>query len=157
MTLQLNGNVSMEENICDFAGLQQAYVAYQDYIVKTLKERDREAKRMKSLAAEKHSPFKLHNAYAISGTDPEPNLPGLERWTQEQLFFIQFAQVWCEISSQEGDEKSLLDAHSPGRFRANGALENAPQFARAFGCKPGTPMNPPDKCKLWLADVPPEG
>lgn len=76
-------------------------------------------------------------------------LPGLTQFSPEQLFFIQYAQVWCEISSEEGDRKSIIDDHSPGRFRTMGIVTNSPQFGPLFSCKPGSPMNPVDKCHLW--------
>ena len=28
-------------------------------------------------------------------------------------------------------------------------LKNHPHFAEAFQCKPGTPMNPSEKCQVW--------
>lgn len=76
-------------------------------------------------------------------------LPGLGAFTADQLFFVQYAQVWCEISNREGYHKSLLDSHAPGRFRANGVVSNSPQYAKAFGCQIGQPMNPAEKCDLW--------
>jgi putative endopeptidase len=30
--------------------------------------------------------------------------------------------------------------HAPDYWRANGPLSNDPEFAKAFGCKPGDPM-----------------
>lgn len=108
--------MTLEENICDFAGLQQAYLAFKSDELRT----------------------KEHIL-----------LPGLTNFTTDQLFFVQYAQVWCEISSREGYQKSLVDSHAPGRFRANGVVSNSPQYARAFNCKPGRLMNPIEKCNLW--------
>ena len=34
-------------------------------------------------------------------------------------------------------------------FRINDPLQNFAKFAESFHCKPGTPMNPENKCSLW--------
>jgi len=41
------------------------------------------------------------------------------------------------------------NAHSPPNIRVLGALANFDEFARAFDCKPGSRMNPEEKCILW--------
>ena len=41
------------------------------------------------------------------------------------------------------------DPHSPGVFRVRGAVVNSKEFAKAFDCKLGDPMNPKDKCEVW--------
>jgi len=83
---------------------------------------------------------------------PNGNLPGLNM-TDNQLFFISFAQVWCDISTKEAAHQSALeDAHSPPRLRVMGTLSNSIDFAREFNCKRGSKMNPADpsyKCKVW--------
>ena len=43
----------------------------------------------------------------------------------------------------------MTDPHSPGEFRAVGPLVDLPEFATAFSCAEGTPMNPPDRCEIW--------
>jgi len=49
---------------------------------------------------------------------PEPYLPGLEKYTPEQLFFISFGQLWCgKTRDQILIESILNDPHSPGSFR----------------------------------------
>ncbi|XP_054159527.1 endothelin-converting enzyme 1-like [Oppia nitens] len=125
----LNGNHTLEENICDFAGLQQSYTAY---------------KRFSGSSSGGHT--------SSSTPSPPPQLPGLSNYSMDQLFFIQYAQIWCEVVTDEGHRKSLHDDHSPGRFRANGVLVNTEQFSRAFNCPKGSPMNPPVKCGLWNSD-----
>jgi putative endopeptidase len=71
-------------------------------------------------------------------------------FTPEQRFFLGFAQVWCQNATDaESMQRILTDPHSPGAFRANGTLSNMPEFAEAFSCKPGTPMAPVKRCRVW--------
>ncbi|KAF9980091.1 Endothelin-converting enzyme 2 [Mortierella antarctica] len=77
-------------------------------------------------------------------------LPGLERYTPEQLFFIQFARSFCGNMSPDESVRMLTeDSHSPREYRINGVVQNSAYFAQAFKCKSGTPMNPVNKCILW--------
>ncbi|KAI5638947.1 peptidase family m13 domain-containing protein [Phthorimaea operculella] len=76
---------------------------------------------------------------------PEPKLPGFEHFTPEQLFFLSYGNLWCGVFTREALEQDLEDEHAPQKLRAAGALANTPEFARAFHCKPGTPMNPEPK------------
>ena len=39
--------------------------------------------------------------------------------------------------------------HSPGPIRVVGPLSNSREFAAAYKCKPGSRMNPRDKCSVW--------
>ncbi|CAH0397785.1 unnamed protein product [Chilo suppressalis] len=76
-------------------------------------------------------------------------LPGLNH-THTQLFFLNFAQVWCGAMRPEAMRNKLKTAvHSPGRFRVIGTLSNSHDFAREFQCPPGSPMNPIHKCTVW--------
>lgn len=84
----MNGNTTLEENICDFASFQTVYTIFESLE-----------------AAEKVRP------------------PGLEQFSLEQIFFLHYSQLWCEVAAKEGHLKSLQDNHSPGRFRANGGKE----------------------------------
>ncbi len=71
-------------------------------------------------------------------------------FTAEQRFFLGFAQVWCENSSDES--KRLLaqtDPHSPGQYRVNGVVSNMPEFQKAFACKAGQPMVRYPACRVW--------
>lgn len=86
----------------------------------------------------------------VVGEDGKPPyLPGLD-YTPDQLFFIAFAQVWCSNFTRAYIAASLLsNPHSPGPFRVKGALVNSQEFADAFQCPRGSPMNPVDKCLMW--------
>ncbi|KAF9094440.1 hypothetical protein BGX27_001462 [Mortierella sp. AM989] len=78
------------------------------------------------------------------------NLPGLESYTPEQLFFIQFARAFCGNMTPEEELSRLnADSHSPRLWRINGVVQNSAHFAEAFQCKIGAPMNPAKKCVLW--------
>jgi predicted metalloendopeptidase len=81
------------------------------------------------------------------------NLKGLQNYTDDQLFFLSFAQVWCHVpdTSPTGqDYKKLeLDVHSPDRYRVNGVVSNSAQFAKTWQCRVGQNMNPTKKCVIW--------
>jgi len=80
------------------------------------------------------------------------DLPGLNM-TDNQLFFLSFAQVWCDLSTPQASHLSALeDAHSPPRLRVMGTLSNSADFAKEFKCAAGSKMNPADskqKCEVW--------
>jgi predicted metalloendopeptidase len=78
--------------------------------------------------------------------NPEP----AAGFSPEQRFFLSFAQIWCEnISPQELRNRAMTDAHSPGRFRVNGVVQNSPEFQKAFSCKAGQPMVAANACRVW--------
>lgn len=78
---------------------------------------------------------------------PEPLVEGL---TNDQLFFVSWGQVWCTLATPERERLQVTtDPHSPSRFRVLGPLSNNPDFAGAFGCAEGTPMNPVNRCEVW--------
>uniref|UniRef100_A0A8C7ULB3 Membrane metallo-endopeptidase-like 1 n=1 Tax=Oncorhynchus mykiss TaxID=8022 RepID=A0A8C7ULB3_ONCMY len=79
----------------------------------------------------------------------EHRLPGLDM-DHKQLFFLNFAQVWCGAYRPEYASQSIkTDSHSPLEYRVLGSLQNFGAFSDAFQCKPGTPMNPEIKCRVW--------
>ena len=71
-------------------------------------------------------------------------------YTSEQEFFLGFAQDWCAEWRPELERLiATTDPHSPDRFRANGALVNFPEFAKAFSCKAGSKMVSAKACRVW--------
>ncbi|OWF45826.1 Neprilysin [Mizuhopecten yessoensis] len=79
----------------------------------------------------------------------ESQLPGVS-YNDNQLFFINFAQIWCASMRRENAiNRILTGVHSPGRFRVIGTLQNSPEFAEAFSCPKGSYMNPNKKCGVW--------
>ncbi|NXG89249.1 NEP protein, partial [Stercorarius parasiticus] len=79
----------------------------------------------------------------------EKLLPGLEM-NHKQLFFLNFAQVWCGTYRPEYAVNSIkTDVHSPGKFRVIGSLQNSPEFSEAFSCSKTNYMDPAKKCRVW--------
>jgi putative endopeptidase len=89
----------------------------------------------------------LEKALAAKGRPP--NIDG---FTPEQRFFLAFAQIWRSNTTPEAARLRInTDPHSPGEWRTNGPMSNMPEFAAAFGCKPGDPMVRPDAVRpvIW--------
>ncbi|KAH7031990.1 hypothetical protein BKA57DRAFT_523201 [Linnemannia elongata] len=120
--VKVNGELTLPENLADNAGIKMAFRSWQSRFQFDPK-------------GDKIANFKL---------------PGLDKYTPEQLFFISYGRLWCTKMTPE----SLVDlvnhnSHSPPQWRINGAAQNSPDFAKAFKCKAGAPMNPNKKCELW--------
>uniref|UniRef100_A0A915DMP7 Uncharacterized protein n=1 Tax=Ditylenchus dipsaci TaxID=166011 RepID=A0A915DMP7_9BILA len=76
-------------------------------------------------------------------------LPGVNL-TQDQLFFLNYAQIWCGImNDKEAIRKLRTSEHSPGPIRVKGPLSNSHDFASAYNCPVGSSMNPVKKCRVW--------
>lgn len=59
-------------------------------------------------------------------------LPGLERFSREQLFFLSFAAGWARnISPEEAVKRIRIDPHSPTNFRVIGPLSNSAEVSAA--------------------------
>ncbi|XP_026047389.1 endothelin-converting enzyme 2b isoform X3 [Astatotilapia calliptera] len=85
----------------------------------------------------------------IQGNGDEKRLPAVNL-TNDQLFFVGFAQVWCSVRTPESAHEGLVtDPHSPPRYRVIGTLANSPDFSRHFNCPEGTPMNTGKRCEVW--------
>ncbi|XP_050068473.1 neprilysin-4 [Anopheles maculipalpis] len=119
--VQLDGENTQGENIADNGGIKQAFLAYNKWLAAQTDRRVLEAE----------------------------SLPGLNV-TRTQLFFLNFAQIWCGAMRPEATRNKLKTAvHSPGRFRVIGTLSNSEDFAREYNCPVGSFMNPADKCSVW--------
>ncbi|KAK3838096.1 MAG: hypothetical protein J3R72DRAFT_402781 [Linnemannia gamsii] len=118
----LNGRLTLDENLADNGGLKMSFSAWQSLI-------------KSDPDGEKANNFML---------------PGLDMYTPEQLFFISYGRLWCEKTRPEALVSQIQTKnHSPNKWRINGVVQNSPDFAKAFQCKVGTPMNPIKKCEVW--------
>ncbi|KAK5820678.1 hypothetical protein F5H01DRAFT_291167 [Linnemannia elongata] len=118
----LNGQLTLGENLADNGGLKMAFRVWQSRA-----KSDPNGKKIKN--------FKL---------------PGLDAYTPEQLFFIAYGRLWCNKMRPTALLNQVrTNPHSPAKWRINGVAQNSPDFAKAFKCKAGAPMNPAKKCEVW--------
>lgn len=117
----VNGQLTLGENIADQGGMKFAYRAWK------AKE----------------------TANQVSTPAPQPTVtPG--KLSQDQRFFIAFAQSWCQKEHEQFTRMRVtVDPHSPSRYRVNGVLSQFKPFAEVFACQSGSPMAPQDRCEVW--------
>jgi len=93
--------------------------------------------------------YRAYNSW-VGRHGPEPRLPGMQHYSQHQMFWISAANTWCSKYRDKALEKRIkTGVHSPGMFRVQGPFSNSQEFARDFQCKPGSRMNPIKKCEVW--------
>ncbi|VDM99852.1 unnamed protein product [Thelazia callipaeda] len=80
----------------------------------------------------------------------EVALPGFQNMTSIQMFFLAYANNWCSLIRPKYYLQIIMaDVHAPSKYRAIIPLQNRPEFAEAFHCPSGSPMNPTKKCSIW--------
>ncbi|KAJ1554843.1 Peptidase M13 [Nowakowskiella sp. JEL0078] len=122
-TVNVNGKLTLGENLADNGGLSRAFEAWKQ--------------EMESLGRRADSINQF--------------LPGLQKYTREQLFFVGFGEVWCQaITPAAALRRVRIDPHSPNRMRVHGAVQNSKYFRDAFQCKDGQKMSPVDRCEICL-------
>ncbi|ODN00254.1 Endothelin-converting enzyme 1 [Orchesella cincta] len=67
--------------------------------------------------------------------EKEKILPGLQRFSPQKLFYMKYANMWCDNKDVQSKFRDLLSDHSSGNTRATLPLKYSKQFARAFECK----------------------
>lgn len=89
----------------------------------------------------------FHAYRALTRGTPEHVADGM---SEDQQFFLSVGQIWCTKQREEWARMmAQIDPHSPPRWRVNGSLQNLPEFAEAFSCKPKTVMSPEKRCSVW--------
>uniref|UniRef100_A0A915NB88 Peptidase M13 C-terminal domain-containing protein n=1 Tax=Meloidogyne javanica TaxID=6303 RepID=A0A915NB88_MELJA len=75
----------------------------------------------------------------------------LNKFTDEQMFFIGNAFTYCSVMTEEdANNYAKTDNHAFPKARVNLPLSNFQAFANAFECPSGTKMNNNEqKCQLW--------
>ncbi|XP_012285113.1 membrane metallo-endopeptidase-like 1 isoform X2 [Orussus abietinus] len=78
-------------------------------------------------------------------------LPGLSTYTDDQLFFLSYANMWCEYRDLDSLMyfSEISKEHSIGEHRVIGAVSNMKSFSDAFQCSKDSPMNRKRRCSLW--------
>ncbi|XP_017140840.1 neprilysin-2 [Drosophila miranda] len=127
---KINGNQTKDENIADSGGLHEALAAYRSYMKQQhqhLQQQENETHLDKN----------------------EEQMPGLDL-SPEQLFFLGFAQLWCNAYEEEHYWEELSNEHTIDKFRVLGAVTNNEDFAKIYNCPVGSPMNPhAERCRVW--------
>ena len=78
---------------------------------------------------------------------PSQDLPGLDGFTHEQLFFLRWGQTFCKNMPAEESVREVLDTeetHSPADARILLTLANSADFKEAYNCPKRDPV-----CELW--------
>jgi predicted metalloendopeptidase len=92
--------------------------------------------------------YQAYQAWKTQQKPPPQQL--VEGYTDDQLYFMAYAQSWCDKMTPEVLEtRAHSNPHSPPMWRVNGVIVNQPGFGPAFKCAAGTPMNPGKQCSVW--------
>ncbi|XP_076450938.1 endothelin-converting enzyme 1-like [Babylonia areolata] len=82
-------------------------------------------------------------------TGGEKPMPG-GRWTNDQMFFISYAQTYCRTPDSTRELIRVSGGGSvPERIRVNAALSHVPEFSEAFKCQPTSKMVAPKRCSFF--------
>ncbi|KAI2487291.1 Endothelin-converting enzyme 1 [Pyrenophora tritici-repentis] len=80
-----------------------------------------------------------------SGETRNKNLPGLDHFTQEQMFFVNYGNWWCGKTRKDTAINWIYtDPHAPKWARILGTMANSREFRESFQCKVKEPT-----CQLW--------
>lgn len=119
---KIDGYETLNENIADNGSIARAFDAWKLSVENDLKNNPE--------AVKEHNPL----------------LPGLSKYSYEQLFYIAFGQSWCMNASNDYLLNQIKkDEHSPSKYRVNGVVMNSKHFAEVFQCPVDSPMNPKTK------------
>lgn len=85
---------------------------------------------------------------AFKDIDEPEQLPNTSAsFTPEQMFFLVYAFVSCETMTKTRVAAKVDAVHALKKFRTNVNLKSSSDFAEAFQCPLGSPMNPNEqKC-----------
>jgi endothelin-converting enzyme len=122
--LHVNGKLTLGENIADAGGVSAAFAAW--------KSRQSHVTPSSSSSSRKFD-------------KRDQDLPGLDYFSHEQLFFISYANWWCGKSRKEtAIQRIYTDPHAPKWARILGTMANSRDFRESFGCPSKEPV-----CELW--------
>jgi endothelin-converting enzyme len=77
--------------------------------------------------------------------NPGQKLPGLEMFSNDQMFFISYSNWWCgKVRKEQALSYVYSDPHSPADKRITGTTNNSAAFKKAFNCPVKTPQ-----CEVW--------
>ncbi|CAL2050931.1 unnamed protein product [Caenorhabditis brenneri] len=97
--------------------------------------------------------YRAYRQFVKNRGSEEDRLPGLEKYTPNQIFWITYGYSWCMKQSDSNLVHQLLtNPHSPAQCRTNQVMQDIPEFGIDFGCVRGSPMypEPANRCKVWV-------
>lgn len=77
----------------------------------------------------------------LEKTEPQKKLPGFEDFTNDQMYFLSWAQSFCSHETPESALARNHYSHPADLYRINGAYSNSIEFQKAFKCGAETKMN----------------
>jgi putative endopeptidase len=89
---------------------------------------------------------------AFTKTKQAKDAKSIDGFTPAQRFFLSWAQIWRGNALPETQAQLILtDPHSPGEYRANGAVVNHDAWYTAFNVKPGDKLYiaPEKRIRIW--------
>lgn len=117
--IQLNGKLTLGENIADNGGLKESWLAYEKWLQSSRKGK------------------------------PEPFLPGLDYTPKQLFYLNAAHVWCGLVRPDEAARRILTDPHGNFKSRVIGPLQNNEDFSKAFNCAVGSYMNPRNKCIVW--------
>lgn len=145
----VNGKLTLGENIADNGGLNTAWAAY-----KAVAKTARSKKVLPALSLTPDQLFFLSFSQVggaqqgeAGGRSAAPKLHPIHRLRSAPRLAPHppSPQVWCNNMKPEAQQERLLtDPHSPGRFRVLGSMANSDAWHDAFSCP-----RPKETCRLW--------
>jgi len=128
--LNVNGALTLGENIGDLSGVAVALKAY--------------------LISQNGI---SQNGISQKGLSQQGRpAPVIDGFSAEQRFLMGWSQIWRRKYRDEDLRSRLLtDSHSPSEYRCNGIVTNMDEFYRAFDLKPGDRLYRPadERVKIW--------
>ncbi|CAF2933114.1 unnamed protein product [Rotaria sp. Silwood2] len=94
--------------------------------------------------------FFAYQKWAKDNPNVDKRLPGLSKYSPEQMFFINYAHSWCsKMTDLSAVSRASSNVHSLEQFRVLGPTSNFAEFDRVFNCKPGQGNSRVNKCIVW--------
>jgi predicted metalloendopeptidase len=140
LDLFVNGTFTLGENLADSNGIKISFRAFRNAMKKSFGSKSRIG-----------LPFEDKDMPLVRTSNDRPSNGALAReLTNNQLFFVSWAQLWCSVTQETQQRVAIAtDSHSPAAFRVLGPLSQMKEFADAFQCKPGSTYNPEKRCYIW--------
>ncbi|XP_020295093.1 membrane metallo-endopeptidase-like 1 isoform X3 [Pseudomyrmex gracilis] len=155
-----NGNIMQtwtQKSIDEYENITQCFIKqYNKYLVPGLERENIQVNGQQTLGENTADAAGIVSAYYAYKNrkerlnETEWRLQGLEDYSEDQIFFLVYAQFFCENALPEEIQKITSGVHSVKEIRIRGSLSNSREFSQSYNCSVGTPMNPEKKCALWF-------